>query len=134
METLSALLALCEGNHHYKGPELHSIFVFCSKHEQTVEQATGLPVIWDAMMFIWHHCNDIVKYENTLHKIENNDNVKKYRSDNKLTKDTSYFIITGESWDSNLNILEKTGSVMTAHCIQYYLVFTFVICTSFSIL
>ena len=33
------------------------MLLLCCQPEQAVEQAINLPVIWDAMMLMWHHCN-----------------------------------------------------------------------------
>ena len=62
METLYALLELCEGNHWLpvdsptKGPTIRWWFLPCL-HEQAVEQRVELPVIWDATTLRWCHCN-----------------------------------------------------------------------------
>ena len=64
METVSALLALCEANPSGQrwipltkdsDTELWC-FLWCPS-EQTVKQTVKLPVIWDAMMSLWRQCN-----------------------------------------------------------------------------
>ena len=64
METLSALLALCEGNPLVTGgfptnDQWSRILIFlCRQLDKAVEQTVEWLVIWDAMMPMWHHCND----------------------------------------------------------------------------
>ena len=68
METLSALLSLCDGNPPFKAglPSQRNTniqlwcYLWC-EHEQTVQQTMELPVIWGAMTLIWRHCTDWVK-------------------------------------------------------------------------
>ena len=57
METISALLVLCEGNPPVNGgfpsQKASDAELWCFLwSEQTVEQTTETPVIWDAIVFI----------------------------------------------------------------------------------
>ena len=54
MKTISALLALCEGNPPAtaKASDAELWCFLWSAPEQTVEQTTGTPVIWDAIVLI----------------------------------------------------------------------------------
>ena len=62
METHKAWLPLCEEIHHspmvssHAGSSMFWCFLFCL-FKQVVKQTIELPVIWDAMMLIWRHCN-----------------------------------------------------------------------------
>ena len=49
METLSALLALCEGSDGllHKGPLMRSSYLSPCKQEQAIQQSSELTVIWD---------------------------------------------------------------------------------------
>ena len=62
METHKAWLPLCEEIHHspmvssHAGSSMLWCFLFCL-FKQVVKQTIELPVIWDAMILIWRHCN-----------------------------------------------------------------------------
>ena len=65
METLFALLALCEGNPpvtggfpHKRGHECGILICLWWQPEQTVWQTIALLVIWDAVTVTWRHCYD----------------------------------------------------------------------------
>ena len=54
MERLSVQLAICEGN-----PPINSGFFSQKYPKQTFELTIKLPVIWNVMMLVWRHCNDL---------------------------------------------------------------------------
>ena len=58
METLSALLAICEGIHRspHERPVARSFYDFFDVclNKRLNQQ---LPVIWEAMAVMWRHCN-----------------------------------------------------------------------------
>ena len=60
METISALLA-CEGIHLSQVYSLNKVMrTHCDFFRlvwNVVEQTVGLSVVWDAMTFMWRHCN-----------------------------------------------------------------------------
>ena len=55
MEMISTFLAHCEGNPLVIGvPVMRKFLCFlCCQHEQTIEQANEVPVIWYAMTLLW---------------------------------------------------------------------------------
>ena len=65
MEMHFTLLALCGGNLPVTGGfpsqcegQCCGVWCFlCCHPEQAAEQTVNLPVIWDTMMLMWHHCN-----------------------------------------------------------------------------
>ena len=60
----STLLALCEGNplpasgSPQEGPAMQNSYFLCFQSEQTIEQTAEMPVVKDAMMLMWSHCNE----------------------------------------------------------------------------
>ena len=66
METLSALLTLCEGNppvigdSPHTGPAMRRFDTFCAVCLNKLLNESQL--IWDAMISIWRQCNYISKY------------------------------------------------------------------------
>ena len=84
METISALLSLCEGNPSVIGglpsqmTSSGGLWCFlCCQLQQAVKQTAVLPLIWDAMALMWYHCNVVV---NSLQ-------IKEYHLDwNKMTQ------------------------------------------------
>ena len=69
METLSALLALCEGNplvtigFHSQRASNANLWCFFNVDLNKLEQTVERLVIWDAMTLMWCHCKDTDKKE-----------------------------------------------------------------------
>ena len=63
METPTALLARCEGNHPSRVDSLHewpvmrTFDVSLLLNREIAKQTLELPVIWDAITLMWHHCD-----------------------------------------------------------------------------
>ena len=70
--TFSSLWALCPQALHeenplvngspHKGPEMQRFNVFCYWSEKAIEW----PVIWDSLMLVWRHCNDLYPIDNFI--------------------------------------------------------------------